>query len=254
MKLQISIMLAIFTLVVQSQSLQYKMENFEKAYNGKDNKKDSIFLMQISYPVFFGDSSVMPVANKINKSIQESIFGEAAGGSEELFEGFRQIVQDDEDSSYFSGFWTFTTTVNHVFTKDNVISFYLFHDEYLGGAHPNSYGSGLNYNTLTGEMIADTDIFIPGYRDELNKLGEQIVRKEREIPESQTLSDYGYWFENDKFLMNNNFIIKEEGLFYTFVPYEIGPYVMGYTEIMFPYEKIKNLISPTGVLAWAIKK
>ncbi|GAB1441824.1 hypothetical protein MASR2M39_06590 [Ignavibacteriales bacterium] len=254
MKLKIAIILALFTLSLSAQSLQYKMETFEKAYSGKNNQKDTIFQMQISYPIFYGDASVEQVVNKMNSTIQTAIFGEATGGSNELYNGFLEIVQEDEDSSYFTGYWTWGTNVNVVFERESLVSLFLFHDEYLGGAHPNSYCAGLNFDIRTGESVATTDIFISSSEDELNRLGEQIVRKEREIPEDQTLSDYGYWFENDKFLLNGNFIVKEDGITFTFVPYEVGPYVLGYTDVFFPFEKIKHLISPDGVLGWVIKK
>ncbi|MBK7264867.1 MAG: DUF4163 domain-containing protein [Ignavibacteriales bacterium] len=254
MKLKISIILAIFTLSLSAQSLQYKMETFEKAYSGKNNQKDTIFQMQISYPVFYGDTSVGQVAKKINSTIQTAIFGEATGGSDELYNGFLQIVQEDEDSSYFTGYWTYSTNVSHEFSKESLISIFLFHDEYLGGAHPNSYCVGLNFDIRTGEPVGQSEIFIAGSEEELNRLGEQIVRQEREIPENQTLSDYGYWFENDKFQLNGNFIVKADGLYYTFVPYEVGPYVLGYTDVYFPFEKIKHLISPNGILGWVVKK
>lgn len=253
MKLKISIILAIITLSLSAQSLQYKMETFEKAYSGKNNQKDTIFQMQISYPVFYGDASVEQVAAKMNSTIQSAIFGEATGGSAELYDGFLQIVQEDEDSSYFTGYWTWTTNVSVEFAKESLVSLFLFHDEYLGGAHPNSYSVGLNFDIRTGEPVVKSDILVQGSEDELNRLGEQIVRKEREILENQTLSDYGYWFENDKFLLNENFIVKSDGLYFTFVPYEAGPYVLGYTDVFFPFEKIKHLISPDGILNWAIK-
>lgn len=254
MKLKLSIMLAIFAFSLGAQSLQYKMETFEKAYSSKNNQKDTIFQMQISYPVFYGDASVEQIANKMNSNIQTAIFGEANGGAEELYKGFLDIVQEDEDSSYFTGYWTYSTNISFEFANEFLVSLYLFHDEYLGGAHPNSYSDGMNFNAKTGEPLMPEELFIHGYEDELNRLGEQIVRKEREIPEGQTLSDYGYWFENDKFQMNGNYIVKSDGLQYTFVPYEVGPYVLGYTEVFFPFEKIKHLISPTGVLGWVLKK
>ncbi|MBK7868889.1 MAG: DUF3298 and DUF4163 domain-containing protein [Ignavibacteriales bacterium] len=240
MKLKLSIILAIFTLSLSAQSLQYKMETFAKAYSGKNNQKDTIFQMQISYPVFYGDTSVGQIANKMNSTIQTAIFGEATGGSNELYNGFLQIVQEDEDSSYFTGYWTYSTDVSVVYSQESLISLFLFHDEYLGGAHPNSYCVGMNFDIRTGEPIVQSDLFIPASDDELNRLGEQIVRKEREIPENQTLSEYGYWFENDKFLLNGNFIVKADGLNYTFVPYEVGPYVLGYTDVFSPL-KILNI-------------
>ena len=100
----------------------------------------------------------------------------------------------------------------------------------------------------TGEEIRLSDILIHGYGADLNRIAEQEFRKVREMKPEQSLEDAGFWFENNKFSLNDNFALTEEGLTFYFNSYEVAPYVMGPTEIVLNYEDFKHLIKENGLL------
>ena len=124
----------------------------------------------------------------------------------------------------------------------------IFEYSYLGGAHPNSYLNFYNFNLQTGELIKLSDLFIEGFEDELNKIAEQIFRDENGISKDEDLNKAGYRFEENKFKVNNNFSLNDEGIAFFYNSYEIAPYVMGPTKLFISYSAIKNLICRDGIL------
>ena len=101
----------------------------------------------------------------------------------------------------------------------------------------------------SGEIIELPDILIDGYLDELNNIAEPIFRKEKELTEDINLTEAGFWFDDDKFGVSNNFTIGKDGLTFYYNSYEITSYAYGPTELFIPYKSIKKLIIQDGLLS-----
>ena len=252
MKLRISLFVIFFTLTLLSQVPGYEMKQENFYYNGKDGKKDTILTVNFTYPVFPESGEYAEIGHKLNTFIRSAVFG-GNGDGESIFSSLRETAAEMEDSAYFMGPWSYEVQLNPEFQEGNVASFRYLQYEYLGGAHPNSLEGGMNLNLATGDEISEDDIFIPGTKDALNKMGEAIVRADREISPETSLSDYGYWFEDNKFVLNSNCIITGDGIEYIFNPYEVGPYVLGVTPVLFKWSDIVNLIKPESVITGILK-
>lgn len=84
---------------------------------------------------------------------------------------------------------------------------------------------------------------INGHEADLNRIAEKEFRKVREMKPEESLEDAGFWFENNKFSLNDNFAITEEGLIFYFNSYKVAaPYAAGPTEIVLNYREFKHLI------------
>ncbi len=70
----------------------------------------------------------------------------------------------------------------------------------------------------------------------------------------RVLNDAGYWFDKNNFELNDNFLIKKNGLLFVFNPYEIAAYVYGAIEVFIPYKEIKDLIKDDSVLNLYLNK
>lgn len=252
MGLRLSLTVLLFTITGLAQTIGFDMKTEEYFYNGKDGKKDTILTVQFTYPVYNGTEEFAETAALLNNLIRGALFGSDEGG-ETIFNGLRETAAEMEDSSYFMGPWFYGVDITPEFMEGDISSFLYVQYEYLGGAHPNSVMGGINLNIRTGSEITEEDIFLPAAKDQLNKMGEQIVRKEREIPEGTSLSDYGYWFDEDKFVLNSNFLISGDGIKYIFNAYEVGPYALGVTEVLFPWSDIVTLVKTDGILAPVLK-
>ncbi len=192
---------------------------------------------------------------KINSKIQKELLRPI--GREKNNNNFDVLMQNfiDEYKNFKKEFpeshqeWEIERRVDNNFKDDNILSCTFSEYSYLGGAHPNTFLTLTNFNLKSGEIINLPDILIDGYPDELNDIAEPIFRKEKELTEDINLTEAGFWFNNDKFSVNNNFSIGKDGLKFVYNNYEITAYAYGPTELFVPYKSIKKLIKPDGLLA-----
>jgi hypothetical protein len=148
--------------------------------------------------------------------------------------------------------WEIERRVDNNFKDDNILSCTSSEYSYLGGAHSNTYLRFTNFKLKSGEIIDLSDILIAGFLPELNSIVEPIFRNEKNLTEDINLTEAGFWFDDDKFSVNNNFSIGKDGLIFVYNNYEITAYAYGPTELFIPYKTIKKLIKPDGLLAGLI--
>jgi hypothetical protein len=59
-----------------------------------------------------------------------------------------------------------------------------------------------------------------------------------------TLKDAGFTFENDAFVLPDDFALRDDGLAFYYNPYDVAPYSMGATEIVLSQDEIRRLLKP----------
>jgi len=193
-----------------------------------DHKYLNDFVLKITTPAPFKDHPAENIAIAADSFINE----------------YLNFKKDFPDSP--AGYeWDQTLTVAH--QNKDVISFKHVNYAYTGGAHGlentlyhNLYRSG--YKEITLKDILNSD-----YEAPLTKIGEDIFRKNEGLNPADKLE--AYFFENQKFVLNDNFLITPKGLLFLYNPYEIKAYAYGTTELLIPYTAIKDLIAADGILA-----
>jgi hypothetical protein len=162
-----------------------------------------------------------------------------------FIKGFDEYEQENDDH-YQS--WFFDSRFKVLLQKPGYIALQLDNVEYVGGAHANSFSLYVNYDLNTYKEIALESLLKPGGLQKLNLIAEQIFRKNEGLTPTASLSDV-YFFENDKFKLNNNFTITATGLQFKYNPYEIKPFAAGETIVKIPFAQIKDLIRPNSLLS-----
>jgi hypothetical protein len=115
---------------------------------------------------------------------------------------------------------------------------------FIGGAHSNTWIVLSNFRPATGEEIHLEDLIRDDSFDRMTALAEEKFRTAREIGPDDPLEAAGFWFEDGRFLLNDNFSIGVDGLTFYFNRYEIAPFVLGPTEISLPWSEIEALLRP----------
>lgn len=207
----------------------------------------------VEYPIITGMLS--PAAtNKINESIKSAIFDYAFVSEkpetfqsliEEISSEYTKILNDFPD---YKASWSMEVNSDIIYQDSSFISVASTIFSYTGGAHPNSYQVYRSYDLRTGEPITLSDILIPGFEDELYDVAEIEFRMLKEIPPSQPLKVKGYFFEGDKFALNDNFAIINKSLIFYFNPFEIAPYAVGPTELELKLTDYVSLVDEKGIL------
>jgi hypothetical protein len=129
---------------------------------------------------------------------------------------------------------------------ENLVPFVLTSYTYTGGAHGIESIHYYNWDNNDHRIYKLDNLLINNYKDQLNNIAEKIYRKNEGLTEDETLNGS---FENDKFSLNNNFLIGEKGLKFLYNPYEIKSFAEGTTELLIPYSAIQMLIKPDGYLS-----
>nr|WP_307866763.1 RsiV family protein [Pedobacter sp. ASV19] len=87
----------------------------------------------------------------------------------------------------------------------------------------------------------------PGSLSALTATAEKIFRKNEKLTPKQSLAD-NYFFEKNTFSLPRNFTITGQGLKFLYNPYEIKPYAAGTTDLLVPFEQIKDILKHNPVL------
>ncbi len=126
---------------------------------------------------------------------------------------------------------------------------------YMGGAHGLSTRNFFNFDLNTGKLLKEADIFTENYDEKIKELikiriVEQSLEDSTMIPISN-LEDTDYWVDAIK--PNGNFYITESSINYVFNPYEIAPYSLGETEVILPFDRIKDILKKNTVISHLIE-
>jgi len=220
-----------------------------------DSTSKRCVVFQIEYPVINGMVS-QPVMDKINRGIENDILSSAPveegeiksinGMMEGLSRSYSDLISEFED---YEQAWVVEINADILYQSKHYISLASTIFNYTGGAHPNNNQLYKSYNLQTGEAISLDDLFIDGFENSLNQSAEIEFRMQKEIPPNNSLESAGYWFEDNRFKLNDNFAIINNSLIFYFNPYEIGPYSLGATELELKLTDYVDLIDPNGPIS-----
>ncbi len=121
---------------------------------------------------------------------------------------------------------------------------------YSGGAHGLGGTHFINYDIKNKREITIDDLFIAGNDSSLTKIAEQIFRKQENLTQNDSLKNY--FFDENKFALNQNFTITDSGLVFLYNRYEIISYAEGITKLAIPYSAIEKILKPKSILATKI--
>jgi hypothetical protein len=239
--------------------LKYEVVKFEKQSEGCDSlREDNCAKIKIEFPqitVFKNET----VKNRINKSIENLFSSSDAEGTAAVDFNLLMKTFISDYESFMKEFpdafqsWFIERTGEVKLNRENIFSIDYMDYSYTGGAHPNTYITFKNFNLSTGEEITLDEIISDDNQQELTKIAEAEFRKLKDLPTEADLGQAGFWFENNKFYLNDNFLITDSSLVFYYNNYEITAYAFGPTEITIPFSKIKSLIGENRLLKDLIK-
>ncbi len=149
----------------------------------------------------------------------------------------------------FLGVWSLERKIAVIHQDARAFSIEASQLWFTGGAHSNSFNILASFDPGTGRRLQLADLLVPGFEPRLREAAERRFREVREIPEGQTLTEAGFWFEDDVFTLNGNFAVADSGLAFHFDPYEVAPYAWGPTDFVVSREQLGDLVRPDGPLA-----
>lgn len=218
------------------------------------SKKDTSVL-NLSYQHFLFDNvskkAAYPYQDSVNHEIVKYVsiitsfesFDENAVISEEFFDlrlkEFANYYESDSDDES-TVLWSFEASIG----IDNSYNYFCqvstSNWSYTGGAHGNGHSTYFIKDKESGSSL-DLNDFISDV-DELNVIAEIEFREELNLIPTASLDEEGFWFDNGKFVVNDNFYFGDDSLNFLFNTYEIAPYSAGSIQFAIPIKKIEHLL------------
>lgn len=143
--------------------------------------------------------------------------------------------EDVKDSAMYGSF-TAECNYEELFVSARYLSLEIDGYTFQGGAHGSPTATVATFDIHSGrrlvweELVKDTAA--------LQVLAEQKFREER----AEIFQD-GFEFDDIfVFKLPNNFALVEEGIYFHYLAYEVGPYAIGSTTFLLPYSEIGDLL------------
>ena len=225
--------------IIERPSLTFFLDSLEQ----KTCVGENCATLKMIWPVAKGAEN----AEKINLAIREKMALSIQTGEEPMpldsaksyfFKSFEDFKKEFPDSY---GGWEIEVEAQISYQSDSTLSVFFTWMTFLGGAHPN-HGSGfMNFDPESGEYLSQDRLIL----DEkgLLKVVEKKFREFHQVAEGVSLADDGRFFLPETgFFLANALGFKEGKFWVIYIPYEIGPYAMGYTELEFSPEELNQIV------------
>lgn len=187
-------------------------------------------------------------AKKINNKVFDTVKlivgqeGDASTGYDVLFTGFittyEGFVNENPD---YPGAWEADITSTVEYNTPEILNIKIESYTMTGGAHGNPNTTSLLFDSKNGKGLTMTDIVNDTIA--ISEIAEKKFREKNNITTDKSLNSAGYMFSGDKFVLPQNIFVTKEGLVLFYNVYEIAAYVNGTTELLLPYDEIKNYLS-----------
>ena len=192
----------------------------------------------------------MPLAaqERVNRTILQQAFDleDEAGSLDELASVYRENLIDEYITENGSpengnGVRTWEDRINGVFTdsyknwRNYLLSYYTFR----GGAHGIQTVSQLVFDTKTGDLLSETNLFAPGYEEPVAELMRAAIQREMEADDPELVQ----LVEMEFVVPNGNFSVGEGGVQWIFQPYEVGPYALGIVIASVSWQELKPYLN-----------
>lgn len=229
-----------------SDTIVYTQENYRLESQVQTEITDSMgqTYYQVSYPKF--DEGSLVELNRYLESRLSFIYPDTSSETiEEAAKGFISEYDNYQKESVHSPFPWYTNTEVYVpINTPLYLGLEVRTDNYTGGAH-GTYGVLFtNYDLKEMREIALNEIIAEGKMDSLTQLAETVFLENEEKARGEETPISSFFFENNTFVLNDNFLLKKDSLLFLYNIYEIKPYSDGITELAIPYTQIEGLLTP----------
>jgi hypothetical protein len=229
------------------------MINSEKHYGNCDSSGSPCIEIEIQYPRIYetpNDSTKNTLNNFITKQAFQTVFeGRKIEGfdslAEQMISSFKELRRKFPEAP---GNWYLDREISVELNKNFILCLDVTETSFLGGAHPNTSKMFYNFDLRSGGKLKLSDLVIGDSIKVLTGTAEKIFRIDRKMNIGETYKEAGFWFKDDRFELNDNFAVTEDGILFYYNNYEIAPYVYGATKLLIPYDQVMGIIKKDGLL------
>lgn len=222
-----------------SDTLQYKYLKYHKEFADTFHQQKCVADLYFSYPDIINNQS-------IEDTITKYVFGkiEPPYDVNEYLIGiineFKKYHIQKSSIGYDNSIYE-VRDVKVLFNRNNILTLSL-KEVTTGGAHPQTYYRYKNFKLDESKQLTLNDLFVNNYYSELEEIAKTEFYRMMKLKEDANLEEQHFWFDNNKFHLNNNFYIAEDGFHFFYNNYEIRAYAYGPTDLNIPWSKINHIL------------
>lgn len=244
MKLQLFLLLAVLIFSCSKPEQREELVSFStKKVSSQRCIDNACGKVEISYPLAADAES----ADLINEEIMRQLLvyfhpdkelDNLDSAANDFLDSYEEFKTEFPDAP---GEWTVELEVKLTYESDSTLSFVFTEFNYSGGAHPNSSVYYLNFDKQTGKSLSREQVVLD--QRKMLKLAEEAFREYHEVADGVKLEDDGRFFIPDTgFFLPNAIGYADGKLILSYIPYEIGPYVLGYTDLQFDLKNLEGVV------------
>lgn len=112
---------------------------------------------------------------------------------------------------------------------------------YTGGAH-GIYGTRFqNFDAKTGRSLSNSDLIsdIPAFTN----YAEKAFRKKHGVPSGERLTDHGFFFKDDIYVLPENIAVTSDQVILLYNPYEAASYAQGQIRLGLPKKEVRKWLN-----------
>jgi hypothetical protein len=157
------------------------------------------------------------------------------------YKGSATGIDSAELQSESSASWNWTSEgdIKVVWNQYPLLSLEYFGYDFTGGAHGNGGAMHQVLDLDQKKVLTLDDLFKGNYKPVLTRELELAFHKTYQTPEGQPIKEM---LLVDSIEPNDNFVLTNKGIVFSYTPYEIGPYAMGQVNLFIPYERLQEVL------------
>ena len=227
-------------------SVEFRWESFNQKYGNCDSLDQNCLRVFIEYPRFTSKKTICSdsLNHYIDQIILHPIFaGQPVKSPEDIFQQLElEFIKFQKKFPEYPTEWELLRKVDILYNRHQIVSLSFNEYIYTGGAHPGSTRLLRSFDLKTGERMTLTDLLFKENIDTFLQSAENKFRQQKGLLTDHDLAEAGYWFPGNRFQLNDNFALTENGIIFYYNPYEIAPYALGATELLLPFNEIQKFL------------
>lgn len=241
MKYLVVIVALLFFACGNTEQIEAQLSYNLKTFSSERCIDDACAKVEVSYPIAEGSSAAAQINENIMRQMllyfnQEEGFENLDSAANDFLDSYEEFITEFPEAS---GEWSAEVDVELTYESDSTLSFKFSEFNFSGGAHPNSSIFYVNMDKQTGESLGGVILD----EKKMLELTEAAFRKYHEVEEGVSLEEDGRFFLPETGFFLPNAIGYEGGkMVLIYIPYEIGPYALGYTEMEFELTDLKGIV------------
>lgn len=131
-----------------------------------------------------------------------------------------------------------------LYNANGFVSYQVVIDNFTGGAHGNRTIDNGVFNLTTLKQLSLTDLVVEKSLNDLNVLVRNHLMEKYECNTLDELAEKGLFTAPNEIEVTDNFYINDEGITWTYDPYEIAPYSAGVVQISLAWNDVMPFLVP----------